>query len=219
MPSGQLLAITGFNEMIVLLNHVTWKPLLQLCLEPIIKENYLNKVYEERIIQSKFSNKNTTCYNKHTLEEKSERPINIKIDRKNNIERVSIAKFDILEFSSCGQYLVIKHQLYPSTLWIWNIIDDYFDYLLLENTIRAARWNPTRAHLLIFCECTHIFEWTPHNASCIPISRNITILDAQWHPRGNFVLLYGYNKAIIYQIEKSNKTINDFLKNLILISY
>lgn len=69
------------------------------------------------------------------MEEKSERPINIKIERKNNIERLSIAKFDILEFSSCGQYLAIKHQLYPTTLWIWNIIDDYLDYLLVENTI------------------------------------------------------------------------------------
>ncbi|XP_006612472.1 WD repeat-containing protein WRAP73-like isoform X2 [Apis dorsata] len=201
MPSGQLLAVTGFNEMIVLLNHVTWKPLLHLYLEPIIKENYLNKVYEERIIQLNFSNKNTNYYNKYILEEKSERPINIKIGRKNNIERLSIAKFDILEFSSCGQYLAIKHQLYPTTLWIWNIIDDYLDYLLLENTIVAVKWNPTRAHLLVFCECVHIFEWTPHNANCISSPRNITILDARWHPQGNFLLLCGYNKAIIYQIE------------------
>ncbi|XP_026299063.1 WD repeat-containing protein WRAP73 isoform X3 [Apis mellifera] len=201
MPSGQLLAVTGFNEMIVLLNHVTWKPLLHLYLEPIIKENYLNKVYEERIIQLNFSNKSTNYYNKYILEEKSERPINIKIGRKNNIERLSIAKFDILEFSSCGQYLAIKHQLYPTTLWIWNIIDDYLDYLLLENAIVAAKWNPTRAHLLIFCECVRIFEWTPHNANCISSPRNITILDARWHPQGNFLLLCGYNKAIIYQIE------------------
>lgn len=201
MPSGQLLAVTGFNEMIVLLNHVTWKPLLHLYLEPIIKENYLNKVYEERIIQLNFSNKSTNYYNKYILEEKSERPINIKIGRKNNIERLSIAKFDILEFSSCGQYLAIKHQLYPTTLWIWNIIDDYLDYLFLENAIVAAKWNPTRAHLLIFCECVRIFEWTPHNANCISSPRNITILDARWHPQGNFLLLCGYNKAIIYQIE------------------
>ncbi|CAL7943552.1 unnamed protein product [Xylocopa violacea] len=201
MPSGQLLAIAGFNEMIVLLNHVTWKPLLQLYLEPIIKENYLNKVYEERVIQSKLSNKSTNLYDKHILEEKSERPVNIRIGCKNVIERLSIAKFDILKFSSCGQYLAVKHQLYPTTLWIWNIVEDYFDYLLLENTITAARWNPTRTQLLVFCECAHMFEWTPRSARCIPTPRNITVLDARWHPQGNLLLLYGYNKAIIYQIE------------------
>lgn len=50
---------------VVLLNHVTWKPLLELYLEPVIKENYLNKVYEERVIQPKVSNKNTNFYDKH----------------------------------------------------------------------------------------------------------------------------------------------------------
>ncbi|XP_017789957.1 PREDICTED: WD repeat-containing protein WRAP73-like [Habropoda laboriosa] len=190
MPSGQLLTVTGFNEMIVLLNHVTWKSFLQLYLEPVIKENYLNKVYEERIIQPKLS-----------MEEKSERPINIKIGRKDDIDRLSIAKFDILEFSFCGKYLAIKHQLYPTTLWIWNITEDYFDYLLLENAIVAAKWNPTRAQLLIFCECAHMFEWTPHSANCIPTPRNIVVLDARWHPGGNLLLLCGYNKALIYQLE------------------
>ena len=54
-----------FIFQIVLLNHVTWKSLLQLYLEPVISENYLNKVYEERVIQSKFSNKNANYYDKH----------------------------------------------------------------------------------------------------------------------------------------------------------
>ncbi|XP_031830942.2 WD repeat-containing protein WRAP73 isoform X1 [Nomia melanderi] len=204
MPSGQLLAVTGFNEMIVLLNHVTWKPLLQLYLDPIIKENYLHKVYEERIIQTKQSSKNTSFYNKHVLEEKSERPINIKIGRKEDFNRFSIANFDILEFSFCGQYLAIKHQLYPTALWIWNIIDDYLDYLLLENNIVAIKWNPTRAHLLIFCECAHVFEWTPQKAVCLPTPRNIIALDARWHSQGNFVLLCGYNKAVIYKTENKS---------------
>lgn len=83
------------------------------------------------------------------MEEKSERPINIKIGRKNNIERLSIAKFDILEFSSCGQYLAIKHQLYPTTLWIWNIIDDYLDYLLLENAIVGKYFNNIFSYIII----------------------------------------------------------------------
>ncbi|XP_076630891.1 WD repeat-containing protein WRAP73 isoform X2 [Colletes latitarsis] len=201
MPSGQLLAVTGFNEMITLLNYVTWKPLLQLYLDPVIKENYLNKVYEERVIQTKFSNTNTSLYNKHILEEKHERPVNIRISKKNDIDKLSVAKFSILEFSSCGHYLAIKHELYPTTLWIWNIIEDYLDYLLLENSIVAIKWNPRSAHLLIFCKCTYMFEWTPYSATCIPTPRNITALDARWHSQGNLVLLCGYNKAIIYEIK------------------
>ncbi|XP_054015028.1 WD repeat-containing protein WRAP73-like [Hylaeus anthracinus] len=204
MPSGQLLAVTGFNEMIVLLNHVTWKPLLQLYLDPVIKENYLNKVYEERVIQPKLSSKNISLYDKHILEEKSERPINVKIGKKNDIDKLSIAKFNVLEFSSCGQYMAINHQLYPTTLWIWNVVEDYLDYLLFENSIVAVKWNPVRAQLFVFCECAHMFEWTPHTATCVSTPRNITVVDGRWHPRGNLLLLCGYNKAIILKIV--NKT-------------
>lgn len=163
------------------------------------------------------------------MEEKSERPVNIKIATKNDIiaiERLSIAKFDVLEFSSCGQYLAIKHQLYPTTLCIWNIIEDYLDYLLLENSIvgelsgyriyrlemahvvfetsTAVKWNPARAHLLIFCACPRMFEWTPRNATCIPTPRSMVVVDARWHPRGNRLLLCGYNKAIMYELENKS---------------
>ncbi|XP_076685720.1 WD repeat-containing protein WRAP73 isoform X2 [Andrena cerasifolii] len=202
MPSGQLLGLTGFNEMIVLLNHVTWKPLLQLYFDPVIKENYLNKVYEERVIETKPSTNEQYIF---VVEEKSERPVNIKIGTKNDTERLSIAKFDISEFSSCGQYLAIKHQLYPTTLCIWNIIEDYLDYLLLENSIVAVKWSPARAHLLIFCACPRIFEWTPHNATCIPTPRSMVVIDARWHPRGNRLLLCGYNKAIMYELENKSQ--------------
>ncbi|XP_076282253.1 WD repeat-containing protein WRAP73 isoform X2 [Lasioglossum baleicum] len=219
-PNGKKLAIVVSNEgddtieiyktdtwklyKIVLLNHVTWKPLLQLHLDPIIKENYLHKVYEERVIQTKLSNKITSSQSKRVLEEKCERPINIKIGKNDDIDRFSIAKFDIVEFSFCGQYLAIKHELYPTALWIWNIVDDYLDYLLLENKIVAVRWNPTRAQLFAFCECAHMFEWTPQKAICLPTPRNITVLDARCHPRGNLLLLCGYNKAIIYQNENKS---------------
>ena len=66
------------------------------------------------------------------------------------------------------------------------------------------KWNPTRAHMLIFCECAHMFEWTPSSARCIPTPRNITALDARWHPEGNVLLLCGYNKAVIHQIENKS---------------
>ncbi|XP_046816933.1 WD repeat-containing protein WRAP73-like isoform X2 [Vespa crabro] len=200
--SGQLLAVIGFNEVIVVLNHVTWDPILQLYLEPVISENnYLNKVYKECVIQSKNSVKSSILNSKHTLEEESDRPLNIKIGKIDNSNKFSIAKIDIIEYSSCGRYLAIKHQLYPSTLWIWDLVADYIDYLLLQNTITAIKWNPTHVHLLVFCECAYIFEWTPDKAICIPTPNSITALNAHWHSNGKTFILYGYNKVAICQME------------------
>lgn len=70
-----------------------------------------------------------------SVREIHERPIYVEIGKKNGGDNFSVAKINLFEFSSCGQYLAVKHELYPTTLWIWDIFTDYLDYLLLENPI------------------------------------------------------------------------------------
>lgn len=70
------------------------------------------------------------------MHEIHERPICIEIGEKNGyMDNFSIAKFKVFGFSACGQYLALTHELYPTTLWIWDICTDYLDYMLLENPI------------------------------------------------------------------------------------
>ena len=46
-----------------------------------------------------------------------------------------IAGLDIMEFSACGHYLAMRHQVYSTTMWIWDIADDSVDHLLLKRPI------------------------------------------------------------------------------------
>lgn len=64
----------------------------------------------------------------------------------------------------------------------------------------AVKWSPIHPQLLVFAECTRVYEWTRKSARSIPISKNMSIVDAHWHPTGGKVALCGYNKAIIYEI-------------------
>lgn len=75
-----------------------------------------------------------------------ERPIYIEIGKKDSSDHFSVAKVNLFEFSACGQYLAVRHELYPTTLWIWDIFTDYLDYLLLENPItgRLLKYQSTR---------------------------------------------------------------------------
>ncbi|TGZ32422.1 Uncharacterized protein DBV15_04867 [Temnothorax longispinosus] len=139
IPSGQLLAVIGFNEVVVLLNYITWQPLSKLYMDPVIREcNYLTKVYKECADSEKVSNKRFASCEERVLREIHERPICIEIGKKDNNDNFSVAKIKLFEFSSCGQYLALKHELYPTTLWIWDICTDYLDYLLLENPITGT---------------------------------------------------------------------------------
>lgn len=67
-----------------------------------------------------------------SVEEILTRPINIPISKKDCIK---IAHFDILEFSPCGHFLAIRHQIYPTTLWILEIKTGDMNFILLQNTI------------------------------------------------------------------------------------
>ncbi|XP_011695854.1 PREDICTED: WD repeat-containing protein WRAP73-like isoform X3 [Wasmannia auropunctata] len=205
IPSGQLLAVIGFNEVVVLLNYITWQPLSKLYLDPVIREcNYLTKVYKECADSEKASNKRFASCEERVLREIHERPICIEIGRKDDNDNFSIAKMKLCEFSTCGQYLALKHELYPTTLWIWDICTDYLDYLLLENPITAVKWSPVRPQLFVLSECTRVYEWTRKGARSVPMSKNMSVVDAYWHPVGEKVALCGYNKAMIYEITNSN---------------
>ncbi|KAG5332157.1 WRP73 protein, partial [Acromyrmex heyeri] len=222
IPSGQLLAVIGFNEVVVLLNHITWQPLSKLYMDPVIREyNYLTKVYKEYADSEKVSNKRFASCEERVLREIHERPICIEIGKKDDNDNFSIAKVKLFEFSTCGQYLALKHELYPTTVWIWDICTDYLDYLLLENPITgislkivqfslemimqlfllssAIKWSPVHPRLFVLSECTRVYEWTRKGASSVPLSKNMSIVDAYWHPSGEKVALCGYNKVMIYE--------------------
>ncbi|XP_011505529.1 PREDICTED: WD repeat-containing protein WRAP73-like [Ceratosolen solmsi marchali] len=213
MHSGQLLAISGQNEMIVLLNCLTWSPLLQLRLEPVIKAgNYLTRIFKESIVKvSKDSNKSTDktsiCYDRH-ISEVCERPVNIPIVKSEILmggdPTTSIIHIiDILEFSSCGQYLAVRHRIYPGTLWIWDIRTNSIDILLLQNVISGIKWHPVYPRLLIFNESTYMFEWNPNEVLCFNIPRGMTALDARWHPSNYTVVICGYNRAMVYHFNNN----------------
>lgn len=203
MPSGEILAVAGYSELIVLLNYLTWKPLAWLYHESIIGENnYSNKVYRECVMQIRDSNKQPMLHSRHIIEEVNARPINLPVVKRDTIGENLTPEIDILEFSTCGRYLATRHQLYPTTLWIWNVLTDAVEYLLFRNAITSVRWDPTSVRLLAFTESSNIFEWTPDSAVCVPTPRRITISDGQWHPYGKTVALCGYNKAAIYHIAR-----------------
>ncbi|XP_023289539.1 WD repeat-containing protein WRAP73 isoform X2 [Orussus abietinus] len=198
MPSGQFLAVAGFNELVVLINHITWQPILQFNCNPVINNNY-HKVFNECVIHVKDPSKTSSLSIKH-VQEVLDRPVNVPILKKDGKHEPQFTNLDILEFSASGRYLALRHQVYPSALWIWDIISDCTDHLLLRNSISNIRWSGEEDRLMIFTETVHFFEWHPTNVACISTPRGIIVSDARWHARGKIVALCGYNKVAIYHV-------------------
>lgn len=72
------------------------------------------------------------------MEEVSARPVNIPVIKRDYLTENTTPEIDILEFSACGRYLATRHQLYPTTLWIWDISTDSVDCLLFRNTVTST---------------------------------------------------------------------------------
>lgn len=87
-----------------------------------------------------------------SVEELTDRPVNIPIATNPNADGLSIATVDMIEFSPCGRYLALRHQVYSSTIWIWDIAEDSVNHLLLKRPVSGAstihRWFVE--HSLIF---------------------------------------------------------------------
>lgn len=64
----------------------------------------------------------------------------------------------------------------------------------------AIKWNPVHPRLLVFSEFTYIYEWTRNGIRSLPVTKNMSVVDAYWHVGGEKVVLCGYNKAMIYEI-------------------
>ena len=56
---------------------------------------------------------------------------------------------------------------------------------------------------MVFTESSYMFEWHENGVSCMLTPKEITILDAQWHPYGKSIALHGYNKAVLHQLDDS----------------
>ncbi|KAL7298043.1 hypothetical protein TKK_0009048 [Trichogramma kaykai] len=217
MPNGQFLAVSGHNETVILLSYITWKPLLNIRLKPVIKESdYLIRVFKEiiKVDQKTTSNKmlkgNNTIFidsGSRYIEEVSNRPVNIPIDENENSLGVSaysspIKIMDILEFSFCARYLAIRNRNYLRTLWIWDIRTNAVDVLVLKNIISSVKWNPVDPKLIIFTDSACMFEWNSDNTNCLNTPKGMTMVDARFHPSGNSAILCGYNRAVIYKFDR-----------------
>lgn len=122
---------------------------------PTSNDKHISKIYYARFekkILTKFyivriyNNKMNYAY---TVEEIGSRPVNIPIVKSDTYiggdpSTVAIHTIDIMEFSTCGQYLSIRHRIYPGTLWVWDIRTNGVDILILQNNISGKNWSIKR---------------------------------------------------------------------------
>uniref|UniRef100_A0A7N6BZZ8 WD repeat containing, antisense to TP73 n=1 Tax=Anabas testudineus TaxID=64144 RepID=A0A7N6BZZ8_ANATE len=201
-PSSQFLAIGSYDEKVRILNHITWKKIMQFE-HPATINNTKAAVYKEverrpAVGSEDLSLHNitigSTLFNTQSKYEICPLPVQIPVvkpdpDRANPKIGVSF-----MAFSSDSRYLATKNDNMTSVVWVWDMQKMSLEAVLEQTSAaRCFQWDPRRPRLALCTANTKLYLWSP--AGCVsvqvPSEGGFQVLSLSWHCSGDSLILLG----------------------------
>ncbi|XP_023697332.2 WD repeat-containing protein WRAP73 isoform X2 [Paramormyrops kingsleyae] len=212
-PSSQFLAIGSYDEKVRILNHITWKKLIEFE-HPATVSNSKAVVYKEMERRHVGGCDDLTLHHQITLggslfntQSKYEicpLPVQIPVvkpdpDRAN--PKVGISS---MAFSVDSRYLATKNDNMPSCVWVWDI-QRLRLLAVLEQTapVRCFQWDPRRPRLALCTGSSKLYIWSP--AGCIsvpvPVEGSFPVQSLSWHSSGQALILLSKEHLCLCYLE------------------
>ncbi|XP_049942363.1 WD repeat-containing protein WRAP73-like isoform X1 [Schistocerca serialis cubense] len=140
-PSGQLLAIGCWDGTVLLLNYITWEPLV------VIKHS------------NELSDSDCTIYRQPVDKEKTDISYSTEVVKYRPVTVIPLAwdkggdswknrGVGVLNFSSCGSWLVTRDDSMPALAWVWDLNGCLVSAVIHNEPITGMIWDPQKACLL-----------------------------------------------------------------------
>ncbi len=189
-PTGQFLAIGSFDQQMRLLNHVTWKPLIECHHRSSISAQDSVVVYKE--IENKFSSGKNTSQSKY---EPQDFPFTVPTSKPNPDKPNPKLGVGLIKFSSDGVYIATRNDNMTNTVWIWDLIKLRLVAILVQSySVSDFTWDPQQSRLAVCTGNGKLYLWSP--AGCVSVtvpvdSTGFTVNRLAWHPAGSALALVG----------------------------
>lgn len=202
-PCSQFLAVGSYDQMLRVLNHLTWKVFAEFlhpsavrgpCCAAIFKEVDEQLDMSELSLGDDFgqySSDNASEAHIQVRYNVLEIPINLPsqkppADKPNPKQGISL-----MSWSSDSQYICTRNDSMPTVLWIWDINHlELAAILVQKDPIRAAAWDPTCPRLVLCTGSSHLYMWTPSGAYCINVPLpKFVVIDLKWNSDGSCLFL------------------------------
>ncbi|KAK9993842.1 hypothetical protein SO802_023545 [Lithocarpus litseifolius] len=204
-PCGQFLAVGSYDQMLRVLNHLTWKTFAEFthlstvrgpCCAALFKEvdEPLQLDMSELCLSDDFiQNKNEDASEGHfgVRYEVMELPVTLPFQKPPADKPNPKQGIGLMSWSNDSQYICTRNDSMPTILWIWDIRHlEIAAILVQKDPIRAVAWDPTCARLVLCTGSSHLYMWTPSGAYCVNIPLpQFTITDLKWNSDGSCLLL------------------------------
>lgn len=204
-PCSQFLAVGSFDQMLRVLNHLTWKVFAEFthlstvrapCSAAVFKEvdeplqldmSELT-LSDDLVPQSGDDAAETRIEVRYDV---MELPINLPCqkppaDRPNPKQGIGL-----MSWSSDSLYICTRNDSMPTVLWIWDVQRlELAAILIQKEPVRAAAWDPICTRLVICTGSSHLYMWTPSGAYCINVPlTDFCVTDLKWNFDGSCLLL------------------------------
>ncbi|XP_072043725.1 WD repeat-containing protein WRAP73-like [Amphiura filiformis] len=208
-PSSQFLAIGSFDQKVRVLNHVTWKTVVEHP-HPSSLDSSSAVIYKE--IEQKpqllghdadapwpptASKLMFTIQSKYEVVDGTVQIPTTKPDPDKANPRVGIS---LLSFSPDNRYMVSKNDNMPNALWIWDVQKLSQAVLLLQvGNIKSAQWDPHQPRLAMCTSSNKLYLWSPTGCVSVevPAEASFQVNSLQWHPDGNAILLMSKDQMCV----------------------
>ncbi|CAA2997769.1 WD repeat-containing WRAP73 [Olea europaea subsp. europaea] len=204
-PCSQFLAVGSYDQMIRVLNHLTWKVFAEFthlstvrgpCGAAIFKEvdEPLQLDMSELSLNDDFAQRRADSVSETQIQVRydvMEVPITLPslkppADKPNPKQGIGL-----MSWSSDSQYICTRNDNMPTVLWIWEVHHlELAAILIQKDPIRAVAWDPKYPRLLLCTGSNHSYMWTPSGAYCINIPfPQFSVIDLKWNLDGSCLLL------------------------------
>jgi WD40 repeat protein len=181
-PSSQLLALASFDEAIRILNHLTWKVVVEFKHAERITSR-MPVVYVESPGQGRF--------------DLAEPPVSLPFAKPDMDKPNPALGVGWCEFSRGNRYLATRSDGQPQCVWIWDLARASLStVLVLSSPVRKAAWDPLHERIALVSGGLAVYLWSPDGASvvAIPGQDDFAAVSLQWAPDGEALIIRDKNQ-------------------------
>ncbi|KAG6415977.1 hypothetical protein SASPL_123398 [Salvia splendens] len=204
-PCSQFLAVGSYDQMIRVLNHLTWKVFAEFthlsnvrgpCAAAVFKEvdeplllDMSELSLSDEFIQRSADNGAETCI--QVRYDVLEVPVTLPTQKPPADKPNPKQGIGLMSWSSDSQYMCTRNDNMPTVVWVWDVQRlELAAILIQKDPVRAAAWDSTCCRLVLCTGSSNLYMWTPSGAYCInaPFPQ-LSVLDLKWNLDGSCLIL------------------------------